>query len=84
MFFEAIFQPSDDREYGAEAQQIVGKKVAIQDGWVVEKGPNKGQQGYYVPGSTIGLIPACDLKEIRSIPYVQWREIHDRTQIESS
>lgn len=83
MYFEAIFQPSNLTNYNSDnVQNIVGKKVALQDGWVLEEGPHKGQQGYYLPNSTVGLIPACDLKEIRVIPYSQWKDIFNNTKQE--
>ena len=63
MYFEAIFQPNNLTHYNSDdVQKIVGKKIAVQDGWILEKGPHKGQQGYYLPNSTVGLIPASDLK----------------------
>ena len=83
MYFEAIFQPSSLTNYNSESiQKIVGKKVALQDGWVLEEGPHKGQQGYYLPNSTVGLIPASDLKEIKVIPYAQWKDIINSTKQE--
>ena len=83
MYFEAIFQPSSLTNYDSDSvQKIVGKKIALQDGWVLEEGPHKGQQGYYLPNSTVGLIPASDLKEIRVIPYSQWKDIFDSTKQE--
>jgi len=83
MYFEAIFQPSNLTNYNSDnVQNIVGKKVALQDGWVLEEGPHKGQQGYYLPNSTVGLIPACDLKEIKVIPYSQWKDIFNNTKQE--
>jgi hypothetical protein len=83
MYFEAIFQPSSLTNYNTDSvQKIVGKKVALQDGWVLEEGPHKGQQGYYLPNSTVGLIPASDLKEIKVIPYSQWKDIFDSTKQE--
>ena len=83
MYFEAIFQPSSLTNYNSESiQKIVGKKVALQDGWVLEEGPHKGQQGYYLPNSTVGLIPASDLKEIKVIPYAQWKDIFNSTKQE--
>jgi hypothetical protein len=75
MYFEAVFQPSNEGNYKSEAKRIIGKKIAVQDGWILEEGPHKGQQGYYIPKSTMGLIPASDLKEIRNIPYVRWKDI---------
>lgn len=83
MYFEAIFQPSNLTNYNSDnVQNIVGKKIALQDGWVLEEGPHKGQQGYYLPNSTVGLIPACDLKEIKVIPYSQWKDIYKNTEQE--
>ena len=76
MYFEAVFQPSRDSEYDACAAEFVGKKVAIQEGWVLEDGPHKGQQCFYMPNSTVGCIPASDLREIKNVPYVQWRHTH--------
>jgi hypothetical protein len=75
MYFEAIFQPSTTDTYNGQAANIIGKKIAVQDGWVLENGPHKGQLGYYLPNSTIGLIPASDLKEIRNIPYARWKDL---------
>jgi hypothetical protein len=31
MYFEAVFQPSNDSEYHTSVTEFVGKKVAIQD-----------------------------------------------------
>ena len=84
MYFEAIFQPNNLTHYNSDdVQKIVGKKIAVQDGWILEEGPHKGQQGYYLPNSTVGLIPASDLKEIRVIPYAQWKDIFNRNKQES-
>ena len=79
MYFEAVFQPSNDTEYNSEVSDFVGKKVAIQEGWILEEGPCKGQQCYYMPNSTVGCIPVSDLQQIKSIPFVQWKEIHNQT-----
>jgi hypothetical protein len=78
MYFEAVFQPSNNSEYNSEASGLVGKKVAIQEGWILEKGPHKGQQCFYMPNSTVGCIPISDLKEIKSIPYVRWKAIYNQ------
>ncbi|MDX1708567.1 MAG: hypothetical protein R3274_08210 [Desulfobacterales bacterium] len=77
MYFEAVFQPSSDSQYNASANEFMGKKVAIQEGWVLEDGPHRGQQCYYMPNSNVGCIPASDLQEIKSVPYVQWRHTHE-------
>ena len=77
MYFEAVFQPSGKSQYDASATEFVGKKVAIQEGWILEDGPHKGQQCFYMPNSTVGCIPASDLQQIKSVPYVQWRQTHE-------
>ncbi len=78
MYFEAVFQPSNESEYNSEAACLKGKKVAIQEGWILDKGPHKGQQCFYMPNSTVGCIPQSDLKEIKSIPYVRWKAIYNQ------
>ena len=77
MFFEAIFQPLKKTRYNADAKKLIGKKIALQDGWMVEDGPYKGQQCFCVPGTHMGWIPACDLKEIEHISYVYWKELRN-------
>lgn len=79
MHFEAIFKPKDSTEYTPLADQLIGKKIAILNGWQIEDGPHKGQYSYYMPNSTLGMIPQSDLSEIKSVPYVQWRILHDQT-----
>ena len=79
MYFEAVFQPSNGTEYNSDASDFVGKKVAINAGWTLEEGPHKGQQCFYIPNSTVGCIPESDLQELKSIPFVQWKEIFDQT-----
>jgi hypothetical protein len=78
MYFEAVFQPSNGTEYNSDAADFVGKKVAIHEGWTLEDGPHKGQQCFYIPNSTVGCIPESDLQELKSIPFVQWREIYNQ------
>lgn len=77
MYFEAVFQPSSDSDYNSSAAEFVGKKIAIQEGWVLEEGPHKGQQCFYMPNSTLGCIPASDLQQIKSVPYARWRQTYD-------
>ena len=79
MFFEAIFEPSEKRGYNADAMGLAGKIIAVEDGWVIDEGECKGQQCFYIPNSTVGLIPSSDLKEIKPVPFVRWKEIHERT-----
>jgi len=78
MYFEAIFNPSKTTDYKSDAKSFIGKKIAVQDGWIIENGPHKGQHCYYLPNSTVGSIPASDLKDLRNIPYVRWKELYDR------
>ncbi|NNG01883.1 MAG: hypothetical protein HKM93_21025 [Desulfobacteraceae bacterium] len=75
MYYEAIFDPTENEIYNEEAQQFAGKLIAIQDGWVINEGPHKGEHCFYVPNSTIGTIPKSDLKDIKSIPVIRWKEI---------
>jgi hypothetical protein len=78
MYFEAVFQPSNGTEYNSDAADFVGKKVAVHEGWTLEEGPHKGQQCFYIPNSTVGCIPASDLQHLKSIPFVQWKEIFNQ------
>lgn len=82
MYFEAIFQPSDASSYSDSATRLAGKRIAIQDGWILDNGPNKGQLCYYIPNSTVGQIPASDLKEIKSIPFARWSDLLKVTSVE--
>jgi hypothetical protein len=81
MYFEAIFNPSKKTEYNSDAENLMGKKIAVQDGWIIEDGPHKGQHCFYMPNSTVGTIPESDLKELKNIPYVQWKQLHDRINL---
>ena len=47
--------------YTTETKRLAGKKIAVQDGWIIENGPFKGQNCFYIPNSTVGWIPQCDL-----------------------
>ena len=76
MYFEAIFSPADQAEYKSEAADFVGKKLPIQEGWIIDDGPYKGQQCYYAPNTTIGKIPISDLQELKSIPYARWQQLY--------
>jgi hypothetical protein len=76
MFYEAIFKPSKKIKYSSDAKKLAGKKIAVQEGWIVEEGPFKGQDGFYIPDSTLGLIPLCDLKDLKPVSIAKWKEIH--------
>ena len=82
MYFEAIFQPSESSTYSDSASRLAGKRIAIQDGWIIDNGPHKGQLCYYIPNSTVGQIPASDLKEIKSIPFARWSDLLKVTSVE--
>jgi len=75
MYFEAVFNPSEHLQYSNDAKSLAGKKIAVQSGWMIKEGQFKGQECYYIPNSTVGLIPICDLKEIKPVPYVRWRDL---------
>ena len=75
MFYEAIFQPSEKMNYNTDAKRLAGKRIAVQDGWIVKDGPYKGQNCFYIPNSTVGWIPQCDLKELKPTSFVMWNEI---------
>ena len=75
MFYEAIFKPSKRMNYTTEAKKLAGKKIAVQDGWMVEEGPFKGQNCFYIPKSTVGWIPQCDLIGLKPASFVKWKEI---------
>ena len=49
MYFEAVFQPLNDTDYNSEVADFTGKKVAIQEGWILEEGPCKGQKCFDDP-----------------------------------
>jgi hypothetical protein len=75
MFYEAIFQPSKKMNYNTDAKKLAGKKIAVQDGWIVKDGPYKGQNCFYIPNTTVGWIPQCDLKGLKPTSFVMWKEI---------
>ena len=83
MYFEAIFNPSKKTEYNSDAESFVGKKLALQDGWIIEDGPHKGQHCFYLPNSTVGTIPESDLKDLKNIPYVRWKRLYDRIGLQA-
>jgi len=64
--------------YNTDAKRLGGKKIAVQDGWIAENGPFKGQNCFYIPNSTAGWIPQCDLKGLKSTSPVMWKEIFRR------
>ena len=76
MYYEAVFSPADQAAYNSEAAGFVGKKLPIQEGWIIDDGPYKGQQCYYAPNTKIGRIPVSDLQELKSIPYARWQQLY--------
>ena len=73
MFFEAEFHPSKKMKYNDEAKNLAGKKIAVQEGWMINEGPFTGQQCFYIPNTNIGWIPACDLKDLKPISFSKWK-----------
>jgi len=80
MYLEAVFNPADRTAYNSEATEFVGKKIAVQEGWIIEDGPHKGQPCYYAPSTTIGQIPQSDLTDLKTIPYARWKQIYNSTE----
>ena len=78
MFYEAIFQPSGEMEYNADAKSLEGKTIAVQEGWIIEEGPFKGENCFYIPSSTVGWIPKSDLKQLKPISFTKCKEIQIR------
>lgn len=76
MLFEAVFKPSPEADYNEEALKHADTRIALSEGWIAKDGPHKGQMCFYVPNSTVGLIPASDLKNLKPIPAVQWTDLH--------
>jgi len=81
MFYEAIFKPSKEFDYNAEAKKLAGKKVAVCDGGILNEGPLKGMNCFYVPSSTVGFIPIGDLKELKPISQARWHEIRSTLEV---
>ncbi len=77
MFYEAIFEPAENRDYDPDARDLAGKMIAVEDGRVIDEGDYKGQRCFYIPNSTVGWIPSSDLKNIKPVPFVRWKAIHD-------
>ena len=82
MYYEGIFSPSKTDDYNSAAKNFVGKKIAVQDGWIIKEGPHKGQHCFYLPNSTVGSIPQSDLIDLKNIPYVQWKLLHDSIDLD--
>ena len=78
MFYEAIFQPSKKMNYNTDAKRLAGKIIAVQEGWIIKDGPFKGQNCFYIPNSSVGWIPKSDLKGLKPISNVKWKEIFKR------
>ena len=81
MFYEAVFQPLKRKNYNAEAKKLAGKKIAVQDGWIIEDGPLKGQNCFYIPNSTVGWIPMDDLIDLKPISFTKWKEIYNHLKL---
>ena len=83
MHFEGVFNPANQTEYNSEAKQFVGKKLPVQEGWVIDEGPYKGQQCYYAPNTRIGKIPQSDLIDLRPIPFARWEQLYSSIELET-
>jgi hypothetical protein len=83
MFFEAIFKPSETIQYKDDVKDLAGKKIAVQEGWIVEDGPLKGQHCFYIPNSSIGLIPMSDLQNLKPVSFAKWQELRKSLEIDS-
>jgi hypothetical protein len=83
MHFEGVFKPVNQTEYNAEAKNFVGKKLPVQEGWIIEDGPYKGQQCYYAPNTRIGKIPQSDLEALKPIPYARWEQLYSSIALEN-
>jgi len=83
MHFEAVFNPVNQTEYSTEAKNFLGKKLPVQEGWVIEEGPYKGQQCYYAPNTRIGKIPQSDLEDLKPIPYARWEQLYSSIELEN-
>ena len=62
--------------YNQDAKDLAGKKIAVQDGWVIEKGPYKGQNCFYIPNSSVGWIPINDLEGLTPVSFTKWQQIY--------
>ena len=83
LHFEGVFNPANQAEYNAEAKNFVGKRLPVQEGWIIEDGPYKGQQCYYAPNTRIGKIPQSDLEDLKPIPFVQWEQLYTSIKLEN-
>jgi hypothetical protein len=82
MYCEGVFNPTKTDDYKPAAANFIGKKIAVQDGWILKDGPHKGEHCFYLPNSTIGTIFQSDLIELKNIPYVQWKSLYDRIELD--
>jgi len=44
---------------------------------VMNEGPFKGQNYFYIPGSKVGFIPSSDLEGLKPIFLAKWKQIHE-------
>lgn len=83
LHFEGVFNPVNQTDYTAEAKNFVGKRLPVQEGWIIEDGPHKGQLCFYAPNTRIGKIPQTDLKDLKPIPFVQWEQLYTSIKLEN-
>jgi hypothetical protein len=75
MFYEAVFEPSPEIDYHEDAKKLAGKMIAVCDGGICSEGALKGTNCFYVPSSSVGFIPITDLKDLKPISQLRWKEI---------
>jgi hypothetical protein len=77
VFYEATYQPSKPEDFNADTKKFIGRRIALQDGWKLEDGPNKGEYCYLPShGFFVAFIPASELKDIQNISYGRWKELN--------
>ena len=63
-------------KYTKDAKALAGKRIAVQEGWIIEEGPFKGLNCFYIPNSTVGWIPKNDLKDLKPVSFAKWKAIN--------
>jgi len=81
MLYEAVFDPSEQSDYPSHLLKLKGKRLALHGSSVAAQGPFKGEECFYIPNTTIGLIPVRDLKNIRSVPFVEWEKTFKQLEL---
>ncbi len=74
MYYEAIYQPRDEDNIKEQAKRYIGKKIALQEGFQKDTTAKK-KNVCYIAVPSFGMIPNYDLKDIKSIPFNDWKII---------